>query len=95
MKITNISIKPISYNSKIKAYVSITLDNCFVINNLKIIEGKYNTFVKMPNKKDKSNNYTDIVYPINYETKEYIQNRVLNAYYNIENNLRKEGLNES
>lgn len=94
-KITNIKIKPIYSNSNIKAYASITLDDCFTINNLKIIKGKYNIFVRMPSKKDKNNSYIDIAYPINYETKEYIQNKVLNAYYNIENTLRKEEFYEN
>lgn len=85
MKITDINIRKVKSNTNIKASVSITLNDCFVINNLKVIEGKYSTFVGMPSKKDINNNYFDIAHPINSETREYIQNYVLNAYYNLEN----------
>jgi stage V sporulation protein G len=82
MEITEIKIYPIS-QEQLKAYVTITLDNCFVIRDLKIIQGDRRLFVAMPNKKDKKGIFRDIVHPINADTRTMIEQAVLSRYYAI------------
>jgi len=82
MEITEIKIYPIN-QEQLKAYVTITLDNCFVIRDLKIIQGDRRLFVAMPNKKDKKGIFRDIVHPINADTRTLIEQTVLNRYYAI------------
>ena len=83
MEITEIKIYPIN-QEQLKAYVTITLDNCFVIRDLKIIQGDRRLFVAMPNKKDKKGIFRDIVHPINADTRNMIEQAVLNRYYAIQ-----------
>lgn len=82
MEITEIKIYPINQD-QLKAYVTITLDNCFVIRDLKIIQGDRRLFVAMPNKKDKKGIFRDIVHPINADTRNMIEQAVLSRYYAI------------
>ena len=64
----------------LKAYVSVTLNDCLAIHNLKIIQGARGLFVSMPARKNKSGGFTDIVHPINQEFRHYIETIVVNAY---------------
>jgi stage V sporulation protein G len=82
MEITEIKIYPVNQD-QLKAYVTITLDNCFVIRDLKIIQGDRRLFVAMPNKKDKKGIFRDIVHPINADTRNMIEQAVLSRYYAI------------
>jgi len=82
MEITEIKIYQINQD-QLKAYVTITLDNCFVIRDLKIIQGDRRLFVAMPNKKDKKGIFRDIVHPINADTRNMIEQAVLSRYYAI------------
>jgi stage V sporulation protein G len=82
MELTEIKIYPIN-QEQLKAYVTITLDNCFVIRDLKIIKGDRRLFVAMPNKKDKKGVFRDIVHPINADTRTQIEQAVLSRYYAI------------
>jgi len=82
MEITEIKIYPINQD-QLKAYVTITLDNCFVIRDLKIIQGDRRLFVAMPNKKDKKGIFRDIVHPVNSDTRNMIEQAVLSRYYAI------------
>jgi stage V sporulation protein G len=67
-------------DAKLKAFASITLDNCFVIRGLKIIEGKTGTFVAMPSRKRKDGEYQDIAHPINNEARDEMESIVLAEY---------------
>ena len=80
MEITDIKVKKVNADGKLKAYVSLTFDNCFVIHNLKVIEGKEGIFVAMPNRKTKKGEFKDIAHPINSECRSIIQNKIIEEY---------------
>jgi stage V sporulation protein G len=80
MEITDIKVKKVSANGKLKAYVSLTFDNCFVIHNLKVIEGKDGIFVAMPNRKTKKGEFKDIAHPINSDCRSTIQTKIIEEY---------------
>ena len=79
MKITDIKINIVA-EVKVKAYVSIVLDNCFLINGLRIIDRPAGLFVAMPGKKQKNGACQDIVHPLNRETREMIEDLILDEY---------------
>lgn len=79
MEITEIKIFPVN-EEKLKAYVTIILDNCFVVRDLKVIHGNTGLFVAMPSKKRKDGAFKDIAHPLNNETREMMENKILAAY---------------
>src|ERR1700712_103528 len=79
MDITEVKVFPVN-EDRLKAYVSITIDNCFVIRDLKIIEGNEGLFVAMPSKKRKDGQFKDIAHPLNQETRAEIEQAVFDAY---------------
>ena len=81
MVITEIKVFPVN-EDRLKAYVSITIDNCFVVRDLKIIEGTTGLFVAMPSKKRKDGQFKDIAHPLNQETRQMIEDKVFEAYEN-------------
>ena len=86
MKISDVRVRIVKTDkSKIKASASITIDECFVVHDIKVIEGKEGYFISMPSKKTPEGEYKDIVHPINTETREYISNEIINAYKNMNN----------
>lgn len=80
MKVTNVRIRKIVREGKMKAIVSITLDDEFVIHDIKIIEGEKGLFTAMPSRRTTSGEYKDIVHPINSQTREAMQEAILEAY---------------
>ncbi len=80
MNITDIRIRRVVSESKMRAVVSITIDDVFVIHDIKVIEGDKGLFIAMPSKKAVDGTYKDIAHPINSETRESIQNLILDAY---------------
>ncbi len=80
MDITDIRIKRVSTSGKLKAYVTITFDNCFVVHNLKIISGNAGTFIAMPSRKIKTGEYKDIAHPINSSFRQIIQSKIIEEY---------------
>lgn len=87
MKISDVRVRLIQKNdSKLKAVASITIDDCFVVHDIKIIDGEKGTFVTMPSRRDKDGNYKDIVHPINSETRAQIVTAILTAYNQIKEN---------
>ena len=81
MKISDVRVRLVnSETSKIKASVSITIDDCFVVHDIKIIEGAEGDFVAMPSRKTPDGEYKDIVHAINNETRNQIKDAVLNAF---------------
>lgn len=80
MNITDVHVRKITQESKMKAVVSITLDDVFVVHDIKVIEGEKGLFIAMPSKKTADGEYRDIAHPINSETRELIQTMILNAY---------------
>lgn len=79
MEITDVRVFPVE-EDKLKAYVTITLDGCFAIRDLKIIDGKDGLFVAMPSKKRKDGTFRDIAHPVNNEMREHIESKILGEY---------------
>ncbi len=79
MDITEVKVFPVN-EERLKAYVSITFDNCFVVRDLKIINGTSGLFVAMPSKKRKDGQFKDIAHPLNSETRNKIEEAVFEAY---------------
>jgi stage V sporulation protein G len=65
MEITDIRVRKVSGEGKLRAYVTVAFDNSFVVHNVKIIEGKDGLFIAMPSRKTKSGEYKDVAHPIN------------------------------
>jgi len=80
MEITDIRIRQIAEVGKMKAVVSVTFDNCFVVHDIKIIEGQDKLFIAMPSRKTPENEYKDIAHPINMEMRELLQQRIIDKY---------------
>ena len=79
MKITEVKVFPVN-EERLKAYVTITLDACFVVRDLKIIKGNEGLFVAMPSKKRKDGQFKDIAHPLNQETRAEIERAVFEAF---------------
>lgn len=80
MQITDVRIRKVTKESKMKAVVSITLDNEFVVHDIKVIEGEKGLFIAMPSRKATDGEYRDIAHPINSETRDRIQKMILEKY---------------
>ena len=80
MQITDIRIRQISKEGKMKAVVSVTFDNAFVVHDIKIIDGEKGLFIAMPSRKAADGEYRDIAHPINSVTRAEIQNIILTRY---------------
>ena len=83
MNITDVRVKRISKEGKMKAVASITLDDVFVIHDIKIIEGEKGLFMAMPSRKTLDGEYRDIAHPINSATRERLQSMILDSYENV------------
>lgn len=80
MKITDVRVRKVTKEGKMKAVVSITIDDEFVVHDIKIIEGEKGLFIAMPSRKAVDGEYRDIAHPINSTTRDRIQNLILDAY---------------
>ena len=80
MNITDVWVRKIEKEGKLKAIVSITLDNEFVVHDIKVIEGDKGLFIAMPSKKTTDGEFRDIAHPINSSTREMIQSIILDRY---------------
>ena len=80
MTITDVRIRKIATEGKMKAIVSVTFDNEFVVHDIKVIEGQNGLFIAMPIRKTPVGEFKDIAHPINTDTREKIQNSILKAY---------------
>lgn len=79
MEITEIKVFPVD-EEKLKAYVTIVMDQCFVVRDIKIISGAAGLFVAMPSKKRKDGSYKDVAHPLNQETRTWLEEMILKAY---------------
>ena len=86
LKVTEVSVFPVN-EDRLKAYVSITLNDVFVIRDLKVIKGNGGLFVAMPSKKRKDGQFRDIAHPLNQETRDHIEKSVFEAYENAIKNM--------
>lgn len=80
MKITDVRVRKVAKEGKMKAVVSITLDEEFVVHDIKVIEGEKGLFIAMPSRKATDGEYRDIAHPINSQTRERIQKIILEKY---------------
>lgn len=80
MDITDVRVRKITKEGKMKAIVSITFDDEFVVHDIKVIEGEKGLFIAMPSKKATDGEYRDIAHPINSETRGRIQSTILQSY---------------
>ncbi len=95
MEITDIRIRRLGNDGKLKAYVTITFDDCFVVHNVKIIEGKNGAFIAMPSRKTKTGEYKDVAHPINSSFRGLLQSKILEEYQKTsEENVEVDSLKE-
>lgn len=80
MQITDIRIRKVDKEGKMKAVVSITIDEEFVVHDIKVIEGEKGMFIAMPSRKAADGEYRDVAHPINSDTRERIQQLILEKY---------------
>ena len=92
MNITDVRVRRVAKEGKMKAVVSITIDEEFVVHDIKVIEGEKGLFIAMPSRKATDWEYRDIAHPINSATRERIQNIILEKYEQV---LAEEPLEES
>jgi len=86
MIITDVQIKEVETNNRIIALANVTFDNCFIIKDVKILKDKNdNIFIGMPSIKHEDNSYSDLVYPINKESRSYITSEIIKAYNSYKN----------
>ena len=85
MQITDVRIRKIATDGKMKAIVSVTFDNEFVVHDIKVIEGQNGLFIAMPSRKTPDGEFKDIAHPINTDTREKMQSSILEAYEKAKN----------
>jgi stage V sporulation protein G len=83
MEITDVRVKKFNGENRLKAIAAITIDDCFVVHELRIIDGKDGLFVAMPSRKMPNGEFKDVAHPINQETRSSIEKLVIEAYENI------------
>ena len=79
MEITEVKVFPVK-EEKLKAFVSIVLDDCFMVNDIKIIQGRENRFISMPSRRKKSGDFKDVAHPLNSDTRQKMEHRILAEY---------------
>ena len=80
MNITDVRLIKVDGQNRLKAIAAITIDDCFVVHELRVIQGDNGLFVAMPSRKRSSGEYKDIAHPINQETRKMIENKVIEVY---------------
>ena len=80
MQITELRLRKVENEGKLKAYVTVTFDNCFVVHNVKIIEGKTGLFIAMPSRKTANGEYKDVAHPISPDFRNDLQDKILAEY---------------
>ncbi|MCR5032565.1 MAG: septation regulator SpoVG [Lachnospiraceae bacterium] len=84
MEITDVRVRKMEKEGKMKAVASVTFDDELVIHDIKVIEGEKGLFIAMPSKKVVSGEYRDIAHPINAEMRGRLQTKILDSYYSLE-----------
>jgi stage V sporulation protein G len=82
MEITEVKVFPVQ-EEKLKAFVSIVLDRCFMVNDIKIINGKDGLFISMPSRRKKNGEFKDVAHPLNNETRRMVEGKVLAEYQRV------------
>jgi stage V sporulation protein G len=82
MEITEVKVFPIQ-EEKLRAFVSIVIDRCFMVNDIKVIQGRDGLFISMPSRRKKNGDFKDIAHPLNNETRRMIEERILTEYEGV------------
>ena len=90
MEITEVNVF-LAGEPKLKAFVSLVFDGCFMINDVKVIDGRNGLFVSMPSRRKKSGQFKDVAHPLNQETRDWIESAVLDEYRRIADGQDAEG----
>ncbi|MBD5403979.1 MAG: septation regulator SpoVG [Treponema sp.] len=80
MQITELRIRKVEDEGKLRAYVTVTFDSCFVVHNVKIIEGQNGLFIAMPSRKTANGEYKDVAHPISPEFRNELQTKIIEEY---------------
>lgn len=83
MKITEVKVYPATESGRLKAYATIVFDDCFIVRDLKVIEGHKGVFVSMPSRRRKDGTFRDIVHPLNSEMRAAIEERIIQEYNKV------------
>jgi stage V sporulation protein G len=84
MKITEVKVFPVEGGGRLKAYATLVFDDCFIVRDLKVIEGDKGLFVSMPSRRRKDGSFRDIVHPLNSETRKEVEEKVIEEFGTIE-----------
>lgn len=79
MKVTEVKIFPVT-DDKLKAFVSVVLDHCFMVNDIKVIEGRDGRFISMPSRRKRNGKFKDVAHPLNSETRQMLEEEILGEY---------------
>lgn len=84
MKITEVKVFPVEGGGRLKAYGTMVFDDCFIVRDLKIIEGDKGLFVSMPSRRRKDGSFRDIVHPLNSEMRKEVEERLVEEFGKLE-----------
>ena len=84
MNITEVKVFPVEEGGRLKAYATIVFDDCFIIRDLKVIEGDKSLFVSMPSRRRKDGSFRDIVHPLNSETRSMVEEKIVEEYNKLD-----------
>ncbi|MBP5835877.1 septation regulator SpoVG [Candidatus Phytoplasma meliae] len=90
MKVTNVKIRKINGESRLRGVSSVTFDDSFVVNDIRIIEGERGIFIAMPSRKTSKGNFRDIAHPVNTETRQLIEDSIKTKYQYLLDNPTEE-----
>jgi stage V sporulation protein G len=79
MEITDVRVFPV-HEQKLRAFVSVVLDRCFMVNDIKVIRGRDGFFISMPSRRKKNGSFKDIAHPLNNDTRRWLEDRILSEY---------------
>ncbi len=82
VEITGVRVFPVE-DEKLKAFVSIVLDRCFMVNDIKVIRGKDGFFISMPSRRKRNGEFKDVAHPLNQETRRRVEERILTEYHAV------------
>ncbi len=82
MRVTEVKVFPVA-EEKLKAFVSVVFDHCFMVNDIKVIQGREGLFISMPSRKKKNGRFKDVAHPLNNETRRMIEESVLAQYERV------------
>lgn len=92
MDITDVRVRKVVTNSRMKAIAAITFDDCFVVRDIKVIDGQEGLFVAMPSRKTADGQFRDVAHPINQEFRDVIERKIIDIYNQIKDEPLEEAL---